>query len=272
MTTSTDDRREILDHIRSIFDAYLRHDRATIAATHTPDWRGFPVTARELVRGRERYLQQAEAVLQGLPAVRYEFLDVDVQVLGDHALVFYLARDVLAGEHGGITVLLRSLDVYRREADGWNQCGSSISALPETLQPPADPRQPGATVRGQVLAARAELWRARFDGPEQLAPLLADEVTAWQGPPGAAPLDKAAILAQCRAQRDAGWRLVDLQFPGTTFLAHGSVVVLASTWQLDLARDGAVEQQRGRGTEVFVYRGGRWWNTAWHLETAPAGQ
>jgi ketosteroid isomerase-like protein len=104
------DERAIRAHVHSLFDAYLRKDRAAIRAGHTADWRGFPIRARHLVRGIDEYMREAEGLLQHLRAVRYEMLDMEVQVHGD----------------------LRARDVYRREPDGaWNQCGSNICALPE---------------------------------------------------------------------------------------------------------------------------------------------
>ncbi len=39
--TAKQDREQILQHIHSIFQAYLRQDRDAIRKTHTPDWTGF---------------------------------------------------------------------------------------------------------------------------------------------------------------------------------------------------------------------------------------
>lgn len=122
------DERALLDHVHSIFRAYLAKDRAAIRATHCGDWIGFQVRSRGLVRGIDAYMSTAEDVLAALDAVSYDMLDTHVEVHGDLGLVYYLARDRMAD---GSTVLLRALDVYRREPGGWNQCGSHVSALPE---------------------------------------------------------------------------------------------------------------------------------------------
>ena len=126
------DAEQILRHVQAIFDAFLRHDRAAIRRLHSDDWRGFLTGSRRLLRGIDDYVAAADDVLASLRATRYEMLDVDVQVHGDVAVVYYLARDWLQDHDGRErTVLLRAVDVYRREAAGWNQCGSNICALTE---------------------------------------------------------------------------------------------------------------------------------------------
>lgn len=264
---SADHRAAVLEHIDGLFQAYLRKDRAAIEAGHTADWRGFPVLARRLVRGLPEYMAEADAVLAHLRAVRYEFLDREVLLFGDLALVYYVARDFLRAEDGEISILLRALDVYRREPGGWNQCGSHIAALPETLAPPADPRRPAEDVQRQVLAARERLWRAYFAGPAALAPLLAPETLAFHAGDGARH-DRAAILEQSAMAAQAGAKLTALEFPRTDWLAYGGVVILLTEYAFTLATGAERAAQRGRATEVFAFRDGRWWNTAWHLEAA----
>src|SRR5687768_1970050 len=118
------DRDAILAHVDSIFQAYFRGDRATIRATHTRDWRGFQIRSRSIVRGIDEYMRHADEVLASITGVRYEMLDADVQVWGDVAVVFYLAREWIRDKEGAEkTILLRSCDVYRKDGGAWNQCG-----------------------------------------------------------------------------------------------------------------------------------------------------
>ena len=125
-----DDKQAIISHVHGLFDAYLRKDREAIRRGHTGDWHGFQVMSRRLVRGIDEYMKAAEEVLVRLKATRYEMLEMDVQVLGDVALVYYVARDFLKEADGSErTILLRALDVYRREPEGWNQCGSNICTM-----------------------------------------------------------------------------------------------------------------------------------------------
>jgi ketosteroid isomerase-like protein len=125
------DRREILAHIDSIFRAYLAADRATIRRLHTDDWVGFQGPSTAIERGLDAYMRNAEASLQHFEGTGYELLDTELRLHGDLALVYYLARydyRDAAGAPGSLR--LRSLDVYCREADGWNQCGSHITPVP----------------------------------------------------------------------------------------------------------------------------------------------
>ena len=127
-----EDREAVIDHIHGLFQAFIRKDREAIRRGHTTDWRGFQVQSRHIVRGLDEYMQSADRVLETMNSVRYELVDTEVQVEGDRAVVFYVARVWLADAQGGETmVTLRSIDLYRREAAGWNQCGSHIGLVPD---------------------------------------------------------------------------------------------------------------------------------------------
>ena len=130
--SSSSDGDAILAHVDSIFHAYFRGDRETIRRTHTHDWRGFQIRSRSIVRGIDEYMLNADAVLGSIQGLRYEMLDTDVQVYGDVAVVFYLAREWIRDKEGvEKTILLRSCDLYRKEAGAWNQCGSNIYVMPD---------------------------------------------------------------------------------------------------------------------------------------------
>lgn len=118
-------------HIDGLFNAFIRKDLDAIQRGHTTDWQGFQVGSRHLVRGIEEYMDAARQTIHRLEAKRYEMLDCDIKVHGDIGVVFYLARYVVAdGQGGERDVLLRSVDIYRREGEGWNQCGSNICPAP----------------------------------------------------------------------------------------------------------------------------------------------
>lgn len=118
-------------HVDEIFTAYFAADRQTIHDTHSEDWTGFLLNGRELVQGREHYMNEVDKVLHLNRGIRYEMLEFKVREMGDVALVFYIAKDWLEDKEGKeFTVILRCLDVYRREGDGWIQCASNICILP----------------------------------------------------------------------------------------------------------------------------------------------
>jgi hypothetical protein len=72
-----------------------------------------------------------EAALENLEVTRYEFLDFEVDVHTDVALVYYVARDWLNTPDGEKTILVRALDVYGLQKDGWIQIGSNICLVPD---------------------------------------------------------------------------------------------------------------------------------------------
>ena len=130
-TATQSDREQIMSHIRSIFQAYLDRDEEAIRRLHTNDWVGFQGPSTSIERGIEAYMRNARKSLESFHGTGYELLDTEVQVYGDLALVYYVAtydyRDP-DGESG--TIPLRSLDIYRRDKDGWNQAGSHITVIP----------------------------------------------------------------------------------------------------------------------------------------------
>jgi ketosteroid isomerase-like protein len=125
------DRAAILAHIRGIFQAYVDRDRAAIERTHTADWTGFQGPSTRIERGIADYMANADRSLAAFRGTGYELLDTEVQLHGDLALVYYVARyEYLDGEGRAGALGLRSLDVYRRESGEWIQCGSHITPLP----------------------------------------------------------------------------------------------------------------------------------------------
>lgn len=120
---------EIEAHVRGLFDAFLAKDIDAIRNGHRDDWTGFQIPSRKIIRGIDEYMVAAHDLLASLKAVRYEFLEMDIQVHGDFALVYYVARDWLEDDDGETTVLIRALDVYRFERGSWNQAGSNINVL-----------------------------------------------------------------------------------------------------------------------------------------------
>ena len=131
MTTpaSTRAEAEIEAHVRGLFDAFLAKDINAIREGHREDWTGFQIPSRKIIRGIDDYMVAARDLLASLKAVRYEFLEMDIQLHGDFALVYYVARDWLEDDDGESTVLIRALDVYRLEHGSWNQAGSNINVL-----------------------------------------------------------------------------------------------------------------------------------------------
>ncbi len=74
------------------------------------------------------------------------------------------------------------------------------------------------------------------------------------------------VLDAARAFRERGGRLVRLTFPETQAQRYGDVVVLYGRFEVVFYSGGAERTMRGRLTEMFVRRDGKWLHPGWHLD------
>ena len=121
----------------------------------------------------------------------------------------------------------------------------------------------------EVLAVREAAWRAYFAGDvKALGDLLPSEfigISMNEGP--FTNLDQTLAGAQAFAR--GGGRLVHLEFPETQAQRIGDVVVLYGRYEAVVQSEGVERTLRGRLTEVFERRGGKWWHPGWHLDLTP---
>lgn len=128
------DRREILAHIDSIFDAFAARDRETLRRTHLPDFKGFTVRSRTVIHNRDQYLKEIERLLDLQHFGSYEIQDPDFHFIGEIALVTYIARTFGKDLHGRpFDTKIRVLDIYQRTPEGWNLAASSVSLHPADI-------------------------------------------------------------------------------------------------------------------------------------------
>lgn len=117
-----------------------------------------------------------------------------------------------------------------------------------------------------VLAARDAAWRAYFNGDETaLEDVLPDDfigITMTDEPFA----DRATTVAGARAFAEGGGRLIHLAFPETRAQRYGDVVVLYGRYEAVIHAGGGESTLRGRLTEIFVRRDGRWVHPGWHLD------
>jgi hypothetical protein len=142
-------------------------------------------------------------------------------------------------------------------------CGGAGRPVPSA---PSTSNAPSATPEPALLAAREAAWRAYFAGDEAtLGALLPPEFIGLDMGPG--PFgDRTTTLADSREFHAGGGRLVRLAFPETRAQRHGDVVVLYGRFEVVLETAGEQRTFRGRLTEVFVWRDGRWSHPGWHLD------
>ena len=127
-----------------------------------------------------------------------------------------------------------------------------------------------AKIDPALLAARESAWRAYFGGDvKTLGELLPPEfigIGMYDDPFA----DRASTLEGARAFRERGGRLLRLAFPETRAQRFGDTVVLYGRYEVVIHSGGEERTMRGRLTEIFVRRGGKWVHPGWHLDlTAP---
>jgi len=121
-----------------------------------------------------------------------------------------------------------------------------------------------------VLAAREAAWRAYFGGDvEVLGALLPPEFIGI-GMNDAPFADRATTLHGARAFRERGGRLVRVAFPETRAQRLGDAVVLYGRFEAVIESGGSEHTLRGRLTEMFVRRSGKWVHPGWHLDLTAA--
>jgi ketosteroid isomerase-like protein len=118
-----------------------------------------------------------------------------------------------------------------------------------------------------VLALRESAWRAWFAGDEAaLRAMLPKEFLAISA--GAADIsDLEKTIRSSVAFKEAGGKLVSLSFPETQAQQFGDTIVFYGSYEAVIVSGGTQKEMRGRLTEVFVKRDGRWVHPGWHLDT-----
>jgi hypothetical protein len=117
-----------------------------------------------------------------------------------------------------------------------------------------------------VLVTREAAWRAWFAGDEAaLRAMLPEEFLAI----GAGDTEingRDKTIAESRAFKESGGRLVSLKFPETQAQRYGDTVVLYGSYEATFARGTEETKMKGRLTEVFIKRDGKWLHPGWHLD------
>jgi hypothetical protein len=127
-----------------------------------------------------------------------------------------------------------------------------------------------ATIDPEVLTAREAAWRAYFAGDVKTLGDLLPEDFIGIGMNDGPFADRARTLDGARAFRERGGRLLRLGFPETQAQRFGDVVVLYGRYEAVIHADGAERSLRGRLTETFVRRDGKWVHPGWHLDLTAA--
>lgn len=117
-----------------------------------------------------------------------------------------------------------------------------------------------------VLAVREAAWRAWFGGDEAaLRAMLPEEFLAI-GASGKDISNLEKTIASSRAFKESGGRLVSLSFPETHAQRFGDTVILYGSYDAKIVSGNEEREMRGRLTEVFIKRDGKWLHPGWHLD------
>src|SRR4029450_988493 len=124
----------------------------------------------------------------------------------------------------------------------------------------------GAAIDPEVLVGREGAWGAVYGGEVKALGEVLPEEFIGIGMNDAPFADRAKILDASRAFHERGGRLVRLAFPETQAQRFGDVVVLYGRYEVVFQSGGAEHTRRGRLTEMFVRRDGKWLHPGWHLD------
>jgi hypothetical protein len=117
-----------------------------------------------------------------------------------------------------------------------------------------------------VLAVREAAWRAWFAGDEAALRAVLPEDFLAIGWGGDQISDREKTIASSRGFKESGGRLVSLSFPETRAQRIGDTVIFYGSFEVKIATGTSEEQIRGRLTEIFVKRDGKWLHPGWHLD------
>ena len=266
-----EDRKAILAHIDSIFDAFIRKDGDKLRATHGARWRGYLAGSRSMIKGIDEYMKTVSPGLKNPNGMAdYKILESDVVFYGnDFAVVPFVAE--ITSRVGGRKIpggKLRILDVFHKEKGEWIQVASNTATHPETI---AQARQYPAPItdalRDNLLKAREQVWRAYFANDRSQLEAVIPEETIAIGAGSDVWANQAAIFEGAKQFVESGSKLVKLEFPRTEIQMYGDVAILYTTYLFEVEYQGNRRTSSGRGTEVFVRRDGRWVNSGWHLDS-----
>lgn len=127
------DEQAILEHIHSIFRAFIAKDRDAIREAHAKDWAGFMGPSTAIERGIDAYMVNADKSLENFNGIGFQLFDTEVQIFTDVAVVYYVARyDYSDADNNIHSIPLRSVDIYERRSSGWIQIGSHIAVIPSS--------------------------------------------------------------------------------------------------------------------------------------------
>lgn len=141
-----------------------------------------------------------------------------------------------------------------------------MALLASMISASSSPVAANAQIDPELLVAREAAWRAFYGGDvKALGDLLPQEFIGMSMNDGPFT-DRAQTLDASRTFRERGGRLIHLTFPETQAQRFGDVVVLYGRYEVVILSGGTERTMRGRLTEMFIRRDGKWLHPGWHLD------
>lgn len=127
---NNDERQQIIEHLHSIFNAFVHQDLETLRATHSDDWTGFKAGSREIVKGIDGYMENI--TFKNVVMLEYEIEDIEIKFYDNVAVVYYIAqwKNRLKGPGQRMSIRARAVDIYVKKGNQWIQTGSNLNYLP----------------------------------------------------------------------------------------------------------------------------------------------
>jgi len=270
----TADEQAIRKEIESIFDAFIEKDRDKLAATHGKNWRGYLTGSRTVIKSRDGYMRAAVGDgpmgPKGQGMVGYKIREYDTVWYDNVAVVNFVADVHHRNGTDERTSTLTLMDIYAKEDGRWMQVASQTSNHPEHQDRRMSELQLlNDAARKSLLAAREAVWRAWYGGDKAaLLQLLPPElVTLGPSADGWGTLD--SIVSSSERFAASGGKLHRLEFPRTEIQVYGNTAIIYTSYEMDIESGGKTRTDRGKATEIFVRRNGRWLNTGWQLAPEP---
>ena len=256
-------------HLDSIFQGFIHQDAAALRAGHSTDWRGFLEGSVHIGKGIDQYMKAVSGALKSpVHMTAYKILEFDVMFYGDVAIVPYICEIEGGGGGQSFKAKLRILDVFAKLNGDWVQVATDTSEHPDQIEESlsASIELPPDFRKG-LLDAREAVWRNWFaNNAGPLAEAIPAEAIAIE-PDSESFKKRDEILAGAKGFAGSGAKLARLEFPETEIQCYGRTAIVYSKFVLVIEHDGKQDTQSGRVTETFVFRGDKWVNPGWHMDS-----
>lgn len=200
------------------------------------------------------------ALVNGLKIPRLEFPKTEIQLYGDTAILY----STFIYESGDNTRPVgletgRSTEIFVRRNGKWLNAGWHVDSGTHLLP------QEEEELRKTLLALRESVWRAYFGNDVALLNRTFRPSTVSLSDPPAGLRNLSQIMADSKEFAEQGVRLVSLEFPHTEIRFYEQTAVLYSDYRYQTEAGGVpAAPVSGTTTEIFVYRGGDWYQVGWH--------